>query len=323
MRALNSTETGELSREFDVVVIGGGIAGLTAGLTAARLGRSTMVVTGDVLGGHLLNIEKIDGFPGFAEGVPGYDLCPIAQEQAMEAGAEFSMSSLSSLEPSDESWRLTTGDGSYSARSVILATGTRLRELDVPGESLLRGKGVSQCASCDAPLLRDRDVVVAGGGDSALQEALSLVEHCASVTTVHHGEAYTAQTAYRNLIEGNPKVRAVPSSEITAINGADAVEGATIRNIATGETHDVACAAVFVFVGLQPNTSFVDDASILDSERRIVTDTAMRTTRIGLLAAGTVRSSGTGRAAAAAGDGASAALSANRFLATGEWTAAG
>ncbi len=323
LRAPNSAEIDDLSSQFDILVVGGGMAGLTAGLTAARLGRSTLVVTGDVLGGHLLNIEKIDGFPGFAEGVPGYDLCPITQEQAMEAGAEFSMTSLSSLEHSGETWSVTTGDNTYAARSVILATGTRLRELDVPGESLLRGKGVSQCASCDAPLLRDRDVVVAGGGDSALQEALSLVEHCASVTIVHHGEAYSAQAAYRNLIESNAKVTAMPSSEITAIHGEDAVEGATVRNVETSETHDLACAAVFVFIGLQPNTGFVDDDSILDTERRIVTDSDMRTARTGLLAAGTVRSAGTGRAAAAAGDGASAALTADRFLATGEWTTRG
>jgi thioredoxin reductase (NADPH) len=312
-----------LSSEFDIVIVGGGIAGLSAGLAAARLGRSTLVLTGEVLGGHLLNIEKIDGFPGYAEGVPGYDLCPIAQEQAMEAGAEFSMTSATSLERSGESWEVRTADASYSARSVILATGTRLRLLDVSGESLLRGKGVSQCASCDAPLLRDRDVVVAGGGDSALQEALTLAEHCASVTIVHHGESYSAQAAYRNMIEANPKVSARPDSEITAILGEDAVEGVTIRHTGTGETSDLPCAAVFVFIGLEPDTGFIEEGSILDSNRRIVTDAAMRTAHEGLLAAGTVRSAGTGRAAAAAGDGTSAALSADRYLATGEWPEAG
>ncbi|MGD8340983.1 MAG: FAD-dependent oxidoreductase [Gammaproteobacteria bacterium] len=312
-----------MSSDFDIVVVGGGIAGLSAGLAAARLGRSTLVLTGEVLGGHLLNIDKIDGFPGFAEGVPGYDLCPIAQEQAMEAGAEFQMTSLSSLEPAGDAWALESGDTSYSARSVILATGTRLLELDVPGESLLRGKGVSQCASCDAPLLRDRDVVVAGGGDSALQEALTLAEHCAAVTIVHHGEAYSAQAAYRKLIEANAKVTAIRNAEITEILGEDAVEGASVSHIDSGETSSLSCAAVFVFIGLQPNTGFIEDDSMLDGDRRIITDTEMRTTHKGLLAAGTVRAAGTGRAVAAAGDGASAALSADRYLSTGEWQANG
>jgi thioredoxin reductase (NADPH) len=310
-----------LTQEYDIVVVGAGIAGLTAGLTAARLGRSTLVLTGDSLGGHLLSIEKIDGFPGFAEGVPGYDLCPIVQEQATEAGAEFAVTSLTALERAGEIWRLTTPAGSYSTRSVILATGTHLRELGVPGESLLRGKGVSQCASCDAPLLRGRPVVVAGGGDSALQEALTLAEHCSTVTIVHHGAAFTAQAAYGALVAANEKISSLPNSEISQILGKDAVEGARIKNIATDEIRELECAAVFGFIGLQANNAFIGDDSILDASGLIVTDTAMRTRLKGLLAAGTVRAAGSGRAAAAAGDGTSAALSADRFIADGQWLA--
>jgi thioredoxin reductase (NADPH) len=138
------------SADFDIIVLGGGIAGLTAGLSCARLGRSTLVLTGDTLGGHLLNIDRIDGYPGFPEGVPGFDLCPMAQEQAAEAGAEVRMASASALARDGEIWRVDTPTGDVSAQCVILATGTRLKELDVTGESLLRGKGVSQCASCDA-----------------------------------------------------------------------------------------------------------------------------------------------------------------------------
>ena len=172
-----------MAKEFDIVVVGGGIAGLAAGLTAARLGRSTLVLTGTTLGGHLITIERIDGYPGFPDGVPGYDLCPIAQEQAMAAGAEFAMTNVTGLERAGDAWRIATEEEGVVARSVILATGTRLRDLDVQGEANLRGHGVSQCASCDAPLLRNRPVVVAGGGDSALQEALTLAMHCSSVAT--------------------------------------------------------------------------------------------------------------------------------------------
>jgi thioredoxin reductase (NADPH) len=310
-----------LSKEFDIVVVGGGIAGLTAGLTAGRLARSTLVLTGDALGGQLLNIEKIDGYPGFPDGVPGYDLCPIAQEQAAAAGAEFAMASVTRLERTEEKWRVATPGESYTTRSVILATGTRLRELGAPGESALRGKGVSQCASCDAPLLRNRPVVVAGGGDSALQEALTLAEHCSQVTIVHHGGAFTGQAAYRALADAHAKISSLPESEVTEILGQDAVTGARVKHMSTGATSDLECDAVFVFVGLRPNTAFTADRSLLDGSGYVVTDAAMRTRLPGLLAAGTVRAGNACRAAAAAGDGTTAALAADRFLADGEWAA--
>lgn len=308
-----------MAGEFDIVVVGAGIAGVTAALTAARLGRTTLVLTGDVLGGHLLNIERIDGYPGFPEGVPGYDLLPMAQEQAAAAGAEFAMTGLTALERVDAAWRIETAGADYAARSVILATGTRLRDLGIAGESLLRGKGVSQCASCDAPLLRERPVVVAGGGDSALQEALTLAEQCSSVTIVHLGENLIAQTAYRTLVEQHPKISLQPECEITEILGDTVVEGVRVSHGGTAATQDLACAGVFVFVGLQANTTFVDDRSILDADDRILTDLRLRTGIEGLLAAGTVRAGSAGRAAAAAGEGTAAALAADEFLSLGQW----
>jgi len=282
-----------------------------------------MVLTGATLGGHLITIEKIDGYPGFPDGVPGYDLCPIAQEQAMSAGAEFSMTNLTSLERSGNTWQVATEGESFAARSVILATGTRLRDLGVQGEANLRGHGVSQCASCDAPLLRNQPVVVAGGGDSALQEALTLATHCSSVTIVHHGMQYAAQSAYRSQIEAQQKISSIPESEVTAIHGDGAVTGVRIRNRRTGAESERECAAAFVFVGLAPNTAVVPDESILDAFGYIATDAALRTRLPGVLAAGTVRSGCSVRAAAASGDGVAAALTAERFLATGEWAGRG
>ena len=311
--------TSGLGKQFDIVVVGGGIAGLTAGLTAARLGRSTLVLTGATLGGHLITIEKIDGYPGFPDGVPGYDLCPIAQEQAMAAGAEFAMTNLTGLERSGDAWQVVAEGESFAARSVILATGTRLRDLGVQGEASLRGHGVSQCASCDAPLLRNQPVVVAGGGDSALQEALTLAMHCSAVTIVHHGAGYAAQSAYRSLVEAQPKISSVPESEVAAVLGDGAVTGVRIRNTRTGVESERDCAGAFVFVGLAPNAALVPDKSVLDASGYIATDAALRTLVRGLLAAGTVRAGCYVRAAAASGDGATAALTADRFLATGEW----
>jgi thioredoxin reductase (NADPH) len=229
------------------------------------------------------------------------------------------MTAVTALDSDSGSWRVATKTDTYAANSVILATGTELRLLEVPGESLLRGKGVSQCASCDAPLLRDRAAVVAGGGDSALQEALTLAEHCSSVTIVHHGAELTAQACYAAMAAAHEKIACRPNSEIAAILGEDAVEHARIRNTETGDTTDIECAAVFGFIGLKKNTAFLHDRSILDEAGAILTDSVMRTRVPGLLAAGTVRSASTGRAAAAAGDGASAALAADRYLTDGTW----
>lgn len=308
-----------VSREFEIIVVGGGIAGLTAGLSAARLGRSTLVLTGDTLGGHLLSIERVDGYPGFSEGIAGYDLCPTVQEQAAVAGAEFAMECVTALASANGAWQLETPTASYSARAIILATGTNLSALDVPGESLLRGKGVSQCASCDAPLLRDREVIVAGGGDSALQEALTLAEHCSRVTIVHHGTALAGQKAYRDLVEASSNIVLVAESEISEILGQDNVSGARVRRLNNGETTELNADAVFVFVGLQANVAIVEDSSVLDDAGRILTDGAMRTRLRGLLAAGTVRAANPGRAAASGGDGATAASAAHRYLDGGLW----
>ncbi len=162
------------NNNYDVVIAGGGIAGLTAALISARAGRATRVLTGPALGGHLLSIERIDGYPGFPDGIPGYDLCPMVQEQAAAAGAEFSAATVTRLEADAGRWRVTDGEGDVRARAVVIASGTTSKVLGIPGEAKLRGKGVSHCASCDGPLIRARVVgVVGGGGDSALQEALT------------------------------------------------------------------------------------------------------------------------------------------------------
>src|SRR5262245_29649035 len=192
--------------EYDVVIAGGGVAGLTAGLTSARAGRTTRVFTGPSLGGQLISIERIDGYPGFPEGVPGYDLCPIIQEQAVSAGAEFDAAEASGLHNDDGRWRVTTRQGAVLARAVVIATGTTSKTLGIPGEERLRGKGISHCASCDAPLLRGRIVGVVGGGDSALQEALTLAQHVARVIVLHRGSTFSAQSAYVEQVQQNPKI---------------------------------------------------------------------------------------------------------------------
>jgi thioredoxin reductase (NADPH) len=308
-----------LDKEFEVVIAGGGIAGLTAALVSARLGRKTLVLTGNVLGGLLLSIEKIEGFPGYADGIPGYELCPIIQEQAIAAGVEFAMTDLRHLEAQGDRWYAKTGEGVVQARALILATGSTLKELGVPGETRLRGKGVSYCASCDAPLLRNRTVAVVGGGDSALQESLTLADFAERVIVLARGEKLSAQMVYRNRVAEHPKIEIRFSTVVEQVLGADKVTGARIRGTAGVAAADLELAALFVYIGLQPNTAFLKALMRLDPSGRITVNDQMRTELRGVFAAGVVRSGSAGRAVASAGDGTTAAVAADRFLVDGDW----
>ena len=301
------------------MIAGGGMAGLTATLTAARLGRRTLALTGDVLGGLLISIETVEGFPGFADGIAGYDLCPMIQEQASAAGAEFAAGSVQAIAPRDGGWRIVGSEGELQARAVVIATGASLKELDVPGAARLRGKGVSHCATCDGPLLRQRTVAVVGGGDSALQEALTLANFAERVIVLQRGPTLTAQAIYRGRAGANPKIDIRLDAVVEEVVGADTVSGLRVRNSTANAASDLAAAAVFVYIGLQPATAFLKERLPLDAAGHIPVDERMRTRLPGLFAAGIVRAASAGRAVASAGDGTAAAIAADRYLSDGEW----
>jgi len=309
-----------MSREVDIVVIGGGLAGLSAALTSARLGRSTALVTGGLVGGQLVSIEKIEGVPGFPEGVPGYDLCPMTQEQAAAAGVEFVNAAADLLALDGDRWRVTSAEGEVSARGVVIATGTSLAKLGVPGEERLVGKGVSQCASCDAPLLRNRKTVVVGGGDSGMQEALTLAEHVGSVVLLERGDELTGQVSYRERVSVHPKIELKFGSVVKEILGDDAVRALRVVD-GGGAEAELPTDAVFAFPGLVPNTDLVREIAALDATGRLAVDAELRTTARGICAAGNVREGSSHRAAGAMGDGAVAALALDRYLQSGEWRA--
>jgi thioredoxin reductase (NADPH) len=298
--------------DVDILVAGGGIAGLTAGLTAARLGRSTLVLTGGPPGGLLISIDAIEGFPGFPDGVPGYELCPVTMEQAEAAGAAFGMAEVTGIEPESDGWRVTADDGQFLARTLIVATGARMRELGVPGEERLRGRGVSHCASCDAPLLRDRIVGVVGGGDSALQESLTLAESVDRVVLLVRGDELAAQETFRQRVLAHPKIEVRYGVVVEEILGDQTVTGVRTSD---GELE---LGAVFAYVGLEPASDLVP-AGVRLEDGRVVTDAKLRTELPGLLAAGIVRHGAAGRAVASAGDGATAAVAAHRYLDDGVW----
>jgi thioredoxin reductase (NADPH) len=308
-----------MADHYDVAIAGGGIAGLTAALVSARAGRKTRVLTGPTLGGHLLSLERIDGYPGFPDGIAGYELCPMVQEQAVGAGAEFCAGEASRLAVRDGRWQITTGESVVSAGALVIATGTRMRALGISGESRLRGKGVSHCASCDGPLVRARQVGVVGGGDSALQEALTLARHAARVIIVHRGTAFSGQSTYRRQVCDQPNIEVRFGTIVEELIGDGSLTGVRTRSVIDGTFADLELTGLFVYVGLEPATAWLEGVLDLDQSRKIPTDAAMRCVQPGLFAAGTVRSGSAGRAAAAAGEGATAAVAADEYLRSGVW----
>jgi len=303
--------------ELDILVIGGGIAGLTAGFHAATTGRRTLVLTGGLLGGNLLSIEAIEGYPDHPEGIAGYELCPIAQMDAAQAGAAFAMVEADAIESHGDLWRVQSAQGEHVAGAVIVATGTSFRKLGVPGEDRLFGKGVSQCASCDAPLMRGKPVIVVGGGDSALQEALALAGIVSRVTILTDGAVLTAQDSFVERVAGNPEIDIRFNAKVEEILGETVVTRVRYRDPAGAQ--EIPADGVFVFIGMQPNTAFLNSLLTPDATGKISVDPGMRTGLPGVFAAGTLRAEAACRALASAEDGRVAALSADRYLTDGVW----
>ncbi len=304
---------------MEILIVGGGLAGLTAGLGAARLGHSCTVLAGQIPGGQLLNIEKVEGLPGLEDGIAGYDLCPMVQEQAGAAGAQVVTGEASALAREGDRWTVETSAGEFRARAVIVATGSDLKPLGVPGEDRLRGKGVAQCASCDAPLLRGKTVAVVGGGDSACQEGLVLAAQVERVLLFHRGPELTAQPFWRARVAGAANLDLRAGTVVEEILGDNEVGAVRARNTADGTLAELDVAAVFAYVGLAPNTGWLADVVVLGERGGIVTDVRLRTALPGVLAAGSVRGGTSGQAAGASGDGTLAAFAAHEYLADGAW----
>jgi thioredoxin reductase (NADPH) len=299
---------------YDTVVVGGGVAGLTAAVFSARRGHSTLVLVSDIPGGHLATIDSVEDFPGFPDGIAGYELGPLIQDQAARAGAEFQMAEAQHLLPAGNGWLLVTSDGEVEARTVIVAAGSRSRELGVEGEPRLIGKGISHCASCDGPFLRGKAAVVVGGGDSALQEAITLAGFAAHVHVLYRSGVPAAQEAYCQRAREIPSLTLRANAVVEDVLGDDTVQAVRVRDTVTGEVSTLDTDGLFVYIGLEPNTAFVRDILRLDDSGHIPTDVWMRTELPGVFAAGDIRSDSASQAVSAAGDGATAAIAAYRYL---------
>ena len=304
---------------YDVVVIGGGAAGYTAAMFAARDRFRTLVLERFASGGQVLNCEHIENYPGFPDGVAGYTLGPALQQQANNAGAELQMSEVTAVRRDGDGVLVETDGEPVRARALIVASGSRFTTLNVPGETEFVGKGISHCASCDGSFFTNQPVAVVGGGDAAVDEATHLTQYAAQVTVIHRSASLRAAASLQVRARANPKIAFRANAAVRAIEGAEAVQRLVVEDLATRAQAPMPVAGVFIYAGLTPNTEFLGGLVPLNAAGQIITDIEMRTAVPGILAAGDGRAQSARLLAAAAGDGATAAMAAVRYLRTGAW----
>jgi thioredoxin reductase (NADPH) len=304
----------KLANEYDVMIVGGGAAGLTAGIYAARYGLRTAIVEQLMGGNQIINVEKIENFPGFPKGIPGAELAPLMQEQAMNAGADFLMAEATGISLGNPYKTLTTTDGTYSTRTIIIAVGSRLKKMGIPGEEEFEGSGVSHCATCDGPLYMGEVVGVVGGGDSAVDEALSLTEYADRVVLFHRRNRLRAQKALQDKIVRNPRVELAYNTVVESVLGSNMVSGVRVRNVITNLADRVDLQGIFIYVGLEPNTEFIRGIVRADNAGHIAVNAMMETDVPGIYAAGDIRQHSVSQLVSSAGDGATAAIAAFRYI---------
>lgn len=302
---------------YDIAIIGGGGAGLTAAVYAGRAMRSTVVFEGNVTGGQIATTDVVENFPGFPEGINGFDLAQNMLRQAEKFGATVEYSRVERLDRAgDGTFAVATEAAVYRARAVIVAAGADYNKLGVPGEDEFVGRGVSYCATCDAAFFTGQDVVVVGGGDAAVEEALFTTRYAKTVTIVHRRDTLRASGILQERARANEKIRFAWDTVVERIEGADAVERAVLRNLKTGTVSVMPVSAVFVFIGQVPNSHLLKGLADLDAGGHAIVDLQMATTVPGLFVAGDVRTKAARQLISAAGDGATAAISAEHYLAS-------
>ena len=303
-----------MGREYDIVVIGGGVAGLTASIYAGRYGLNVALFERMMGGNQMVNVERIEDFPGFPQGISGAELIPQIQEQALAASVVFRMEEVYDLTVDGPYKNVITHDGIYRAQALIIAAGSTLSSLGLPREAELYGNGISKCASCDGPLFQGQKVGVVGGGDSAADEAYTLTQFVSKVVLFHRRDRLRAKKVLQEQLLANPKIQVMWSTVVEEIQGEHSVTGVRVRNLSTGESSNVAVSGLFVYVGLDPNSQFTSRILKLDNAGHILVNLQMETNIPGIFAAGDIRQNSAAQLVSAAGDGATAAISAYRYL---------
>ena len=313
---LGTAKKGE--ETYDVVIIGGGPAGLTAGIYAGRADLKTVIVEKGLPGGQIAQTEEVENYPGFPEGITGPELANRMAEQARKFGAEIVMDEVTGLEVQEDGFLVKGFEQNYKAKSVIIATGANPKKLGVPGEEKFYGRGVSTCATCDGFFYRDKEVVVVGGGDAAVEEGIYLTKFAKKVTIIHRRDELRANKVAQQRAFANPKIEFLWSHVVTEVLGEDQVTGVRVKNLKTGEEYVYPTDGVFVFIGSVPNTEFLKGVVELRPDGYIAVRDEIYTSVPGIFAAGDVADPIYKQLATSVGAGTRAAMTAEKWLAERE-----
>ncbi|MGI6125684.1 MAG: thioredoxin-disulfide reductase [Planifilum sp.] len=298
---------------YDVIIIGAGPAGMTAAVYAARANLDTLMLERGVPGGQMANTEEIENYPGF-DHILGPDLANKMLEHAKKFGAQYQFGEVKQIVDGTPYKKVVTGKETYLAKAVIIASGAEHRKLGVPGEEELAGRGVSYCAVCDGAFFRDKELVVVGGGDSAVEEGVFLTKFASKVTIIHRRDQLRAQKILQERAFKNEKVEFIWDTVVEEILGDEAVRGVKLYNRKTGERREFPCDGVFIYIGTDPLTDWVRDLGITNDEGYIETDERMRTRLKGIFAAGDVREKNLRQVVTATSDGSIAAMEAQQYI---------
>ena len=302
-------------RVRNVIVIGSGPAGFAAALYAARADLEPLVLKGIEAGGQLMLTTEVENYPGFADGIMGPELMDQMEKQAQRFGAEILAVHATEVDLSARPFLVHSGDQVWRAKTVIIATGATARWLDIPGEERLRGRGVSACATCDGFFFRDRELIVVGGGDTAMEEATFLTKFASKVTIVHRRDKFRASKVMQDRVFANPKIEILWNSVLEEIVGKDAVTGAIVRDVRTATPGTLRTDGVFMAIGHDPTTALFRGQLDIDADGYLVVDEPSTATNVaGVFAAGDVTDRTYRQAVSAAGQGCKAAIDAERFL---------
>jgi thioredoxin reductase (NADPH) len=299
---------------YDMVIIGGGPAGLTAGIYASRALMNVVLFEKGAYGGQMLTTAHLENYPGFPDGIGGFELADLMHKQAETFKLPIEYRSIERINKDGNLFLLESDKGRIAAKTVIIATGAVPNKLGVPGEEKLTGRGVSYCATCDGALYRDRVVAVVGGGDSAVEEALFLTRFASSVHIIHRRDQLRAVPLTVQRALSNERIKMEWNTVMTEVVGDDEVKELVLEDVKTGKTRALAADGVFIYVGITPLTSFAADLVKLDEAGYILTDKTMVSSQPGIYAAGDVRSESIRQVSSAVGDGATAAFNAYKYL---------
>ena len=306
--------TNKTANEYDVIIIGGGPAGLSAGIYTARARLNSVLIEKGMFGGEIVNTDNVENYPGFADGINGFELTQSMYQQATKFGLKTITSEVTGIELKRELKAVKTTHGDFTAKAVIITSGSLRQKLGIPGEEEYTGKGVSVCATCDAAFFSDRPVAVVGGGNAAITEALQLSKFASRVTVIHRRSELRATRILQEKAFAEPKIEFLWDTVVAEIQGGDFVNKIKLRQVTTNQESTLDIAGIFVSAGQKPNTDYLKGTVPLNDKGAIITNDKLETEVAGIFAAGDVRQNSILQAIAAAGDGATAAIYAERYL---------